>query len=214
MTLLPPNATPLERALEAGTARLGDVSAPIETLVDPATIAATALPWLAFGLSVDLWEPSWPEAMKRRAVADSIAQHRIKGTRASVEHVLVRIDRLATVLEAHEDPRRLAPHTFEIDLPLVATPGTAGGARASAAIVDDIIAQVGAVKPLREHLTVVQSLTLAGGVGVQGAVRLASYTRDDANLLIDHSLAWDSYLQTEQGEPLEAETGTILDTAR
>lgn len=214
MSLLPPNATPLERALETGTARLGEVTAPIDTLVDPMTIAATALPWLAFGLSVDLWEASWSETTKRQAVAESIAQHRIKGTRASVEHVLARIDRLATVLEAHEDAARLAPHTFEVHVPLVTTPGAPGGARAGAAIVDDIIAQVGTVKPLREHLTVVQSVMLEGGVGIQGTARLAGYTRDTADLAIDTSPAWDLYLQTEDGEPLQAETGAFLDTAR
>lgn len=213
MSLLPPNATRLERALEAGTARIGEVHAPIETLMDPATIAVEALPWLAYGLSVDFWETSWSEGMKRRTVADSIAQHKIKGTRASVEHVLARVDALARVIEAFEDPARLAPHTFEVELPLVTAPGAAGGSRAYAAIVDDIIAQVTAVKPLREHLTVVQSLTLAGGVAVQGEVRIAGYTRDDADLLIDDAPRWEFYLQTEEGEPLQAETGTLLDTA-
>ena len=213
MSLLPPNATRLERALEAGTARISAVSAPIETLADPATIEAGWLPWLAYGFSVDFWEAAWPEAMKRRAVAESIEQHKIKGTRASVEHVLARIDGLARVIEAHEDPRRLTPHTFEVDLPLVTEAGAAGGARAGAAIIDDIIAQVTAVKPLREHLTVVQSLTLESDVAVQGTARLAGYTRDDVNLLIDNSPAWDFYLTTEEGEPLQAETGTLLDTA-
>ncbi|MCP4027801.1 MAG: phage tail protein I [Sphingomonas sp.] len=213
MSLLPPNATRLERALEAGSARIGDVDAPLATIADPATIAASALPWLAYGLSVDFWDSAWSEAMKRRTVAESIEQHKIKGTRASVEHVLARIDALATVIEAQDDPARLEPHTFEVDLPLVTAPGNAGGKRAQAAIVDDIIAQVTAVKPLREHLTVVQSLTLAGGVAVQGAARLAGYTRDDAALVIDASPAWEFYLQTEQGEPLQAETGTLLDTS-
>lgn len=213
MSLLPPNATMLERALEAGAARIGDVTAPIDTLVDPATIAASALPWLAYGLSVDFWDTTWSEAMKRRAVSESIAQHKIKGTRASVEHVLARVDALAMVLEAYEDPARLAPHTFEVHLPLVTEPGSAGGVRANAPIIDDIIAQVTAVKPLREHLTVVQSLTLTSGVGVQGSIRLAGYTRDDAELLNDTSPRWDFYLTTEEGEPLQAETGTLLDTA-
>ena len=213
MSLLPPNATKLERALEAGASRIGDVTAPIDTLVNPATIAANALPWLAYGLSVDFWDTAWSETMKRRAVTESIAQHKIKGTRASVEHVLSRVDALAVVIEAYEDPARLAPHTFEVNLPLVTEAGAAGGERANAAIVDDIIAQVSAVKPLREHLTVVQSLTLSSGVGMQGEVRLAGYTRDDADLLIDESPRWTFYLTTEQGEPLQAETGTLLDTA-
>lgn len=213
MSLLPPNATKLERALEAGAARISDVSAPIDTLVDPLKIAAEALPWLAYGFSVDFWETSWSEAMKRRAVAESIAQHKIKGTRASVEHVLARIDDLARVIEAAEDPQRLVPHTFEVDLPLVTTAGAAGGARAGAAIVDDIIAQVSAVKPLREHLTVVQSVMLTGGVGVQGAARLTSYTREDTVLNVDTSAAWELYLQTEDGEPLQTDAGSFLDTS-
>lgn len=213
MSLLPPNATRLERALEAGAARISTVSAPIDKLADPATIEAGWLPWLAYGLSVDFWDAAWSEAAKRRAVAESIAQHKIKGTRASVEHVLARIDRLATVIEAHEDPARLAPHTFEVDLPLVTSAGAPGGERANAAIVDDVIAQVTAVKPLREHLTVVQSLSLEGGIAMQGVARFASYTRDDVNLLFDQSPAWDFYLTTEEGEPLQAETGTLLDTA-
>ncbi|MDF2602973.1 phage tail protein I [Sphingomonas sp.] len=213
MTLLPPNATALERALEHGTAQLSDVTAPIDTLVNPATIAPEALPWLAYGLSVDSWKASWPEALKRRAVAGSIALHRIKGTRRSVEMVLARIDELSSVLEWHEDPARLSPNTFEIDLPLVIDAGAPGGDRASAAMVDEIIAEVGKVKPLREHLTVVQSLVLEGGVGVQGAVRLASYTREDTALQVDTSAAWDFYLQTEDGEPLQTDAGTFLDTA-
>lgn len=213
MSLLPPNATKLERALEAGAARISEVTAPIDTLVNPATIDAGVLPWLAYGFSVDFWDAAWSEEVKRRAVAESIAQHRIKGTRASVEHVLKRVDGLARVIEAHEDPARLAPHTFEVELPLVIEAGAPGGRRADAAIVDEIIAQVTAVKPLREHLTVVQSLTMESGVAIQGVVRLAAFTRDEANLLIDPSPTWEFFLTTEEGEPLQAETGTLLDTA-
>lgn len=214
MTLLPPNATPLERALEAGIARISDIATPIDTLLDPLRIPFIAIPWLAWGLSVDDWDPAWSEVAKRRAVAESIALHRIKGTRASVEQVLARIDELATVLEWHEDRGRLPPHSFEIIIPLVTTPGAAGGPRTEAAIVDDVIARISAVKPLREHMTVVQSLMLEGGVGVQGALRLVGYRRDDAVAVFDRSAVWEDYLQTEEGEPLQAETGTLLDTAK
>ncbi|MDF2496064.1 phage tail protein I [Sphingomonas sp.] len=210
MSLLPPNATRLERALEHGIARLSDVTAPIDTLVNPQTIAASVLPWLAFGLSVDSWDATWPEALKRQAVAESIALHRIKGTRRSVEMVLARLDRLATIVEWHEDPARLPPHVFEVHVPLVEIARAAGGKRASAAIIDEIIAEVGRVKPLREHLRVVQTLFAGGAVGIQGAGRLVSYTRDATDLIVDTSLDWDACLQTEQGEPLETETGSLL----
>jgi len=213
VTLLPPNATPLERALEAGVARISDVDAPIDTLVDPARIAAQWLPWLAWGLSVDAWDSTWPEATKRQAVAESIALHRIKGTRASVELILSRIDDLARVIEWHEDRDRLAPHTFEVEIPLVTMAGAAGGARAQAAIVDDIITAVERVKPLREHLTVVQALGLSGNIAVQGHARMTAYRRDGVTLVNDTAPDWDFYLQTELGEPIQAETGAILDTA-
>lgn len=213
MTLLPPNATPLERALEAGVARISTIDTPIDKLLDPERIAARWLPWLAWGLSVDAWDSAWSEATKRRAVAESIALHRMKGTRASVDLVLSRIDGLARVIEWHEDRERLPPHAFEIEIPLVTVPGDAGGHRTGVAIVDDIIAAVERVKPLREHLTVVQALSLTTDVATQGVARLASFVRDDAALLVDPSPRWEDYLQTEDGEPLQAETGSLLDNA-
>ena len=213
VTLLPPNATQLERALEAGTARIGAIETPIDTVLDPERLAARWLPWLAWGLSVDAWDSAWPEATKRRAIAESISLHRMKGTRASVDLILSRIDGLARVIEWHEDRERLPPHAFEIEIPLVTVPGDAGGPRTGAAIVDDIIAAVERVKPLREHLTVVQALSLTTDVATQGVARLASFVRDDAALLVDPSPRWEDYLQTEDGEPLQAETGSLLDNA-
>lgn len=214
VTLLPPNATTLERALEAGVSRISEIDTPVDTLLDPALIAARWLPWLAWGLSVDAWDSAWPEATKRQAVAESIALHRMKGTRASVDLILSRIDTLARVIEWHEEPGRLKPGTFEIEIPLVTMPGAAGGARTQAAIVEDIITAVGRVKPLREHLTVVQAVTLSASISIQGIARLAGFRRDDADLVIDPSLRWESYLQTEDGEPIQSETGSYLDTAR
>lgn len=213
MTLLPPNATPLERALEAGVSRISAIDVPIDTLLDPSRIAVQWLPWLAWGLSVDAWDSTWSEATKRQAVAESIVLHRMKGTRAAVDLILPRIDALARVIEWHEERDRLRPGEFEIEVPLVTVAGAAGGPRAQAAIVDDIITAIERVKPLREHLTVVQALTLSGGVAVQGHARMAAYHRDDASLVNDTSPAWDFYLQTELGEPMQAETGSILDTA-
>lgn len=212
MSLLPPNATRLERALEQG-AQLDPIGTGAEGIDDPTAAPLEALPWLAWGLSVDNWDPNWPEAVKRQAIADSIEDHRRKGTRASVETVLARMDDLCTVVEWHEAQPRRDPHTFEIHVQLVRDAGALGGRRASAAFVADIIREVGRVKPLREHLRVVQSVVLEGGLGVQGAARLAHWRRDDADFDTAPSPAWEFYLQTEQGEPIQAETGTLLDTA-
>ena len=84
-SILPPNATKAERALEAAAARVGDVPTPARDYWNPATCPAWYLPWLAWAVSVDVWDDSWPEAAKRAAIAKSIPLHRRKGTVRAVE---------------------------------------------------------------------------------------------------------------------------------
>ncbi len=213
-SLLPPNATKLERALEHG-ARPESLVTPVDVIDDPLTCPAELLPWLAYGLSVDTWDADWSEAAKRDAVASSIEMHRRKGTRLSVESVLARFDNLVQLVEWHQAQPRRPAHTFDVILPMVTPTGVApGGRRATAAFAEAIIREVARVKPLREHMRMVQQIAAAGAVGLQGVVRAMSYTRDDATMTIDTSPAWASYLQTEDGEPIaDGNSGTFLDTA-
>lgn len=88
-SLLPPNATPQERALDlAPAAHLGAIPRPISRLWNPQTCPAALLPWLAWALSVDDWDADWPEQIRRDVIADSIGLHRVKGTLASVRRAL------------------------------------------------------------------------------------------------------------------------------
>lgn len=212
MTLLPPNATRLERALESATARTGNIAAPIDALLDPMTINVEWLPWLAWGLSLDSWDADWSEQVKRKAVAQSIALHRIKGTRQSIEAVLARFDQLLRVVEWHETTPRGVPHTFEIILPLAVGDTAPGGTRATAAFAEAIIREVTRVKPLREHMKLVQSITAAGAIGILGVARAAVSIREDANLTIDASIDWPFLLQTQDGEPITFGASEYLDT--
>jgi phage tail P2-like protein len=213
-SLLPPNATRLERALEAGAGRLTPIVTPAESIDDPATCPAELLPWLAWGLSVDAWDAEWSEADKRSAVATSIEMHRRKGTRLSVETVVARFDQLARLVEWHQASPRRPAHTFDVVLPMVTPAGIApGGRRAQAAFTDAIIREVARVKPLHEHMRMVQQIDAAGAVGLQATLRVLAYLRDDAVMTIDTSPDWAAYLQTEDGEPIEdADTGAYLDT--
>lgn len=214
-SLLPPNATPLERAIEAG-ARAGDVDAPLSPLWNPATCPLDVLPWLAWGLSVDSWDADWTEGAKREAVATSIDLHRRKGTRLSVEALLARFDALIELVEWHQAVPRAEPHTFDVILPLVvdgpAGPHAPGGRRASAAFADAIIREVSRVKPLREHMRLVQSLVTTGEIGVAVVGRAAVYHQDQAVLTTDTSPDWAACLQTEDGEPLQDDADQFLDT--
>lgn len=89
-SLLPPNASSLERALEAVAAeRIEAIEVErLRALWTPADCPAPLLPWLAWALSVDEWDGAWPEATQRAVIAASIDVHRHKGTVAAVRRAL------------------------------------------------------------------------------------------------------------------------------
>lgn len=90
--LLPPNATPLEAASADAIGARFDRAVPIRDLWSPDRCPAALLPWLAWALSVDVWDAAWPEDVKRRAIRESLSIHRIKGSRASVERAVAAMD--------------------------------------------------------------------------------------------------------------------------
>lgn len=98
--LLPPNASALERdAEDTCAARCEAVPVPARSLWDPDTCPAHLLPWLAWALSVDVWDADWAESTKRAVVAASMDVHRIKGTVASVKSAVGAVETALTVRE-------------------------------------------------------------------------------------------------------------------
>ncbi len=206
-SLLPPNATAFERAVETALVRVTAIDTPVATLMDPAALDASVLPFLAWHLSIDRWDSGWSETTKRMAVADAIAAQRRKGTPASVEAVLADFDDLLELVEWHRATPRAAPHTFEIRLPL----GSAGGHRATAAFAEQIVSEVAGVKPARSHGTLVQMAATAGLAQIFGAAATAGFARLDTAAIHDTDAIWGRLLQTELGEPIESETGQMLE---
>ena len=86
VSLLPLNATPFERALEAALSQ--DLDIPIRKLWSSADCPAGLLPYLAWAMGVEEWDPGWPVAVKRAVVANAFAIHREKGTLAGLKRVL------------------------------------------------------------------------------------------------------------------------------
>lgn len=86
--LLPPNATPLEQALDLAAARLGEVPVPIAAMWSPARCPQAALPLLAQALAVEEWGADWPVEIKRAVIAGAVEVHRLKGTPAAVKRLL------------------------------------------------------------------------------------------------------------------------------
>lgn len=206
-SILPPNSTDGERALEDAMRARIDLSA-VGTLWNPATCPAHILPFLAWGLAIARWDPEWTEAEKRAAVADAIPFHRRKGTRGIVREVLDRFNPLLELVEWWEASPRREPHTFEVRAPAGIIPAEFLTAEVAAAIIRD----VASVKPARSHFTFVQSLQAEGAVWLAGGTVPATFTRLAGAAAHDDDPAWALAWLTEDGEPLTDEAGEILET--
>ena len=161
MTLLPPNAKPLERALEdvAGR-RIDALPAPLQALWDADTCPAAFLPALAWQLSVDQWSDDWPAARRRAAIAAAVDVHRRKGTLGAVRRVLAEAGHPGASITEGAFDFRFGPGSgqqygsgwvygehgswaeYAIDIPTQITPSQAALLRA----------QVEAAAPARCHL--------------------------------------------------------------
>lgn len=147
-SILPPNSTPAERAIESASSFVRDLVVPIRHLWNPETCPAAFLPWLAWSWSVDSWNPDWPEATKRAVIAASPRVHRLKGTVAAV--------RTAAQAVAGSAPARIIEwfRPGGSGLPFRSTLDVDVSAGAPPVLPHDLIAAVQGAKPLRSHLTV------------------------------------------------------------
>ena len=87
-TLLPPNATAQEYALESATARIDEVPIPIRDEWNPDTCPAGLLPWLAWAFGVDEWDSGWSEDAKRTTIRDAVMIQRRKGSVWSIKQAV------------------------------------------------------------------------------------------------------------------------------
>ena len=151
-SLLPPNATDHERALEALVARIAEVPVPLRSLWSPDDCPVELLPWLAWALSVDGWENGWTEQQKRESIKASYYVHSRKGTAAAMRVALNALGLGLQVVEWFEDTPQGAPYTFRVKL----TIDQKGISQADLLRAHEV---VGTAKNLRSHLAGVE-LTL------------------------------------------------------
>lgn len=139
-----PDGVPRERALLAAElARLARKKPEvIATIWDPWACPAALLPWLAWALSVDVWDPAWSEAKKRKVIAASPLVHRLKGTVGAIKRALAAFDVDARIVEWWEEVPSARRGTFRVDLIY-----RAGGPEFDATVQAQSIAAVRAAKP-------------------------------------------------------------------
>lgn len=143
-TLLPPNSTELELALEASMAKAFDHPVNIDKLWSAQDCPIELLPYLAWALSVDTWNSDWPEHVKRQVVASSVYVHKFKGTAAALKAALKALDLGVSISEWFEHGGQ--PYTFKADVMLT----TRGLTERE---FQDIIDVIAATKNARSHLS-------------------------------------------------------------
>lgn len=87
-SLLPANASKLDRAAEKVIEHCTQFPVDVRDLWDPWRCPFELLPWLAWAYSVDSWSEYWPEETKRRVVDSSFQVHKHKATPFAVQRAL------------------------------------------------------------------------------------------------------------------------------
>ena len=175
-SLLPPNATPLDRAAESVIAKhLASIGQPHRALWNPDTCPIEYLPWLAWAMGVEAWRSEWPEAIKRALVRNAIQVQRQRGTLKSVRDTVASFGGAISIREWWQTTPKGVPHTFE----LVFTMTGQDGEQASAAFVQDVMGEVSRVKPLRSHFTFIQGLSALASTKLACVGRPVAFARLD-----------------------------------
>lgn len=144
-SLLPSNRTPLEQALAQVSMEKPDLPNVLRRMISPATCPVELLPWLAIQRSVDRWDPTWSEAIKRKVVKDSFEVHQRKGTVAALRQVVEPFADLIDITEWHQLEPKGEPGTFSMSLALFESGLSEQGLVELERIIGD-------TKPISRHL--------------------------------------------------------------
>ncbi len=148
-TILKPNATNHDRALEQAIRKGKPDLSPISRLMNPHTCPPHLLPWLAWAFSVEIWDSNWSLARKRQVIASSIEVHRRKGTVGAVKRALGSLEFKAEIAEWFEYGGD--PHTFRVYA--TSTDVFDAGFGIDSALVRQVHQVIETVKPVRSHYT-------------------------------------------------------------
>jgi phage tail P2-like protein len=113
-TLLPPNPTQGEQALEQVMGHASDQPIDIRTVKSADDCPLELLPWLAWEYAVTYWDENWTEAQKRSVIKSAPKVNKTRGTAGAVKHALEAVGRSIDVVEWFNDSPAGEPYTFRI----------------------------------------------------------------------------------------------------
>nr|WP_314493268.1 phage tail protein I [uncultured Pseudomonas sp.] len=111
-SLLPSNSTQLERAVEAASRDPAGI--PLRALYNADTCPAHLLHQLAWAWSVDRWDDTWSESVKRSVIRSTFYIHAYKGTIGALRRVVEPFGYLIEVVEWFETTPLGVPGTFAL----------------------------------------------------------------------------------------------------
>ncbi len=142
--LLPVGSTVLEVAAARTASDIERVPVPLRDLWNPATCPEKLLPWLAWAFSVDRWDESWPEKVKRQVIRDAFFIHQHKGTTGAVRRVVEPFGAFLGLTEWFESGG--VPGTFRVTIGIGNKGITEDAYQELERLIND-------VKPCSRHLT-------------------------------------------------------------
>jgi phage tail P2-like protein len=146
---------------------ISGIEVPLRDLWNPATCPVLFLPYLAWAFSVDRWDESWAESVKRRVVLDAFYIHQHKGTTSAIRRVVEPFGFLIRIIEWWQTGE--APGTFRLDIG-VQDQGI------TEETYQELERLIGDAKPCSRHM-----LGMSINLQVDGQMRVAaaSYDGDD-----------------------------------
>lgn len=118
-SVLPPNSTAAERALEAVLSHVGDLPGDIRIIKNPDLCPVDLLPWLAWEYAVTYWNSGWSEQQKRQVIKAAAWQNKHRVTRGAVERALLTVGYESQLQEWFEKVPKGDPYTFGIKIYLL-----------------------------------------------------------------------------------------------
>ncbi len=173
--LLPPNATPQERALAELSLRIDALPTPLRDIWNEDICPEKWLPWLASAFSVDEWVSGWSDEQQRAFIKSSVTVHRMKGTIGAVRDALAALNIDVQIQEWHRQTPIGAPYTFKMFMGV----GQSGITEAAQIGLFEVL---GRTKNLRSHLSGLEitvtsntALFMAGASVVGSIIEVSNY---------------------------------------
>ncbi len=146
-SLLPATAPDLSKVLDLLEGRL--LSLPVEMITkDPWKVPVQYLDHLAWENSVDVWDATWTEETKRRAISVAAEVHRFKGTPHAIKKALTVFGVEAELLEWWQDSGSGVNGTFDVRAFVSDGPGILNSGLYDASIINAMQSVLNSTSPV------------------------------------------------------------------